>query len=64
MHTAARGQSSTKEIREATIKARNLFEALVTEQAGDFDQHSPLSPDGQGHAPHARNRRHAKGSST
>ncbi|MFD7407034.1 hypothetical protein ACFV7R_31150 [Streptomyces sp. NPDC059866] len=32
MHAAARGQSSTEEIREAMVEAQSLFEALVTEQ--------------------------------
>ncbi|MER5663445.1 hypothetical protein [Streptomyces mirabilis] len=64
MHTAAHGQSGTEEIREAMVAARSLFEALVTEQATDFDLHRPPSHDDQGHAPQARNRRHAKGSST
>lgn len=31
MHTAARGQSGTEEMREAMVEARSLFEALVTE---------------------------------
>ncbi|MHA5046958.1 hypothetical protein [Streptomyces sp. SD15] len=64
MHTAARGQSGTEEMREAMVEARSLFEALVAEQATDFDRHSPPAHDDQGHAPQARNRRHAKGSST
>jgi hypothetical protein len=51
MHTAARGQSGTEEMREAMVEARNLFEALVTERAIDFDRHSPPSRDAQGHAP-------------
>ncbi|OOV24895.1 hypothetical protein SM007_28350 [Streptomyces avermitilis] len=63
MHTAARGQSGTEEMREAMVEARSLFEALVTEQATDFGRHSPPPHDDQGHAPQARNRRHAKGSS-
>ncbi|NGO41876.1 hypothetical protein [Streptomyces ureilyticus] len=67
MHTAARGQSGTEEMREAMVEARSLFEALVTEQPADPDQDSPQtpqSPDDRGHAPWALNRRHAKGSST
>jgi hypothetical protein len=67
MHTAARGQSGTEEMREAMVEARSLFEALVTEQRADPDQDSPQtlqSPDGRGHAPWALNRRHPKGSST
>lgn len=67
MHTAARGQSGTEEMREAMVEARSLFEALVTEQRADPDQDSPQtpqSPDDRGHAPWALNRRHAKGSST
>ncbi|MGW0632883.1 hypothetical protein [Streptomyces sp. NPDC002758] len=64
VHTAVRGQSGTEEMREAMIEARSIFEALVAEQATDFDRHRPPSPDGQGHAPWALNRRHAKGSNT
>ncbi|MGW3407576.1 hypothetical protein [Streptomyces sp. NPDC000888] len=72
MHMAASGQSGTEEMREAMVEARSLFEALVTEQPNDPapDQDSPQSskppesPDGNGHAPWALNRRHAKGSST
>ncbi|GAA0443105.1 hypothetical protein ABZ951_26395 [Streptomyces sp. NPDC046215] len=64
MHTAARGQSGTEEMREAMIGARSLFEALVTEQPGDPDRRRPRSPDARGHAPWAPNRRHAKGSGT
>ncbi|MFD9324722.1 hypothetical protein [Streptomyces sp. NPDC060065] len=72
MHTATSGQSGTEEMREAMVEARSLFEALVTEQPNDPapDQDSPQSskppesPDGNGHAPWALNRRHAKGSST
>ncbi|KAB1986470.1 hypothetical protein [Streptomyces triticiradicis] len=64
VHTAAHGQGDTEEMREAMIEARSLFETLVTEQVGDVDQHRPPSPDGNGHAPWALNRRHAKGSST
>ncbi|MEU3342180.1 hypothetical protein [Streptomyces sp. NPDC006668] len=61
MHTAARGQSGTEEMREAMVEARSLFEALVTEQPADPDQ---PTPDDQGHAPWPLTRRHAKGSST
>ncbi|GGO59127.1 hypothetical protein [Streptomyces lasiicapitis] len=64
LHTAARGQSGTEEMREAMIEARSLFEALVTEQPADSDQRHPQSPDDRGHAPWALNRRHAKGSGT
>jgi hypothetical protein len=72
MHTAARGRSGTEEMREAMVEARSLFEALVTEQpddpASDRDSSQssepPKSPDGNGHAPWALNRGHAKGSST
>jgi hypothetical protein len=32
MHAAARGQSSTEEMREATVEAQSLFETPVTEQ--------------------------------
>ncbi|MET9892865.1 hypothetical protein ABZZ47_22155 [Streptomyces sp. NPDC006465] len=64
VHTAARGQGDTEEMREVMIEARSVFEVLVTEQGGDVDQHRPPSPDGNGHAPWALNRRHAKGSST
>ena len=44
MHTAARGQSGTEEMREAMVEARSLFEALVTEQRADPDQDSPQTP--------------------
>ncbi|WP_405958316.1 hypothetical protein [Streptomyces phaeochromogenes] len=67
MHTAARGQSGTEEMREAMVEARSLFEALVAEQPADADQGSsqtPQSRDGNGHAPWALNRRHAKGNNT
>ncbi|MCX5334287.1 MULTISPECIES: hypothetical protein [unclassified Streptomyces] len=66
VHTAARGQSGTEEMREAMVEARSLFEALVTEQAIDSnsDRLHPQSPDGNGHAPWALRRRHAKGSNT
>ncbi|MGW0761820.1 hypothetical protein ACWD1Y_36025 [Streptomyces sp. NPDC002814] len=72
MHTAARGHSGTEEMREAMVEARSLFEALVTERRADPapDRDSPQSsdppksPDGNGHAPWALNRRHAKGNST
>ncbi|MDO0934390.1 hypothetical protein QQY66_22915 [Streptomyces sp. DG2A-72] len=67
MHTAARGQSGTEEMREAMVEARSLFEALVAEQPADPDQGSsqtPQSRDGNGHAPWALNRRHAKGNNT
>lgn len=64
VHTAARVQSGTEEMREAVIEARSLFEALVTEQPADSDPRRPQSPDDQSHAPWALNRRHAKGSST
>ena len=70
MHTAARGQSGTEEMREAMVEARSLFEALVTEQPDDpADRDNPPSSeppesrDGNGHAPWV-NRGHAKGSST
>jgi len=61
MHTAAHGRGDTEEMREAMIEARSLFEALVTEQAGDFDRHRPPSLDEQGHAPWPLTRRHANG---
>lgn len=61
VHTAARGQGDTEEMREAMIEARSLFETLVTEQAGDFDRHRPPSLDDQGHAPWPLSRRHANG---
>ncbi|MFD9116585.1 hypothetical protein [Streptomyces bottropensis] len=67
MHTAARGQSGTEEMREAMVEARSLFEALVAEQPADPDQGSsqtPQSRDGNGHAPWALNRPHAKGNNT
>ncbi|QDQ09430.1 hypothetical protein [Streptomyces spectabilis] len=64
MHTAARGQCGTEEMREAMIGARSLFEALVTEQPADPGRRRPRSPDARGHAPRALNRRHAKGSGT
>ncbi|MEV6514134.1 hypothetical protein AB0M61_49615 [Streptomyces sp. NPDC051642] len=64
LHTAAHGQGDTEEMREAMLEARSLFETLVTEQAGDSDQHRPSSPDGNGHWPLALNRRPTKGSST
>ncbi|MER6180948.1 hypothetical protein [Streptomyces sp. NPDC001652] len=66
MHTAARDQSGTEEMREAMVEARSLFEALIAGQpAGSAsDRHHPQSPDGKGHAPWALSRRHAKGSST
>ncbi|MFI6567273.1 hypothetical protein [Streptomyces sp. NPDC050534] len=64
VHTAARGQSDTEEMREAVIEARSLFEALADEQPADSHRHRPQSPDDNGHAPWALNRRHAKGSST
>ncbi|RPF37353.1 hypothetical protein [Streptomyces sp. TLI_185] len=64
MHTAARGQSGTEEMREAMVEARSLFEALVREQPADPDRRDASSRDDQGHAPWALNRRHAKGSST
>ncbi|MFD6552571.1 hypothetical protein [Streptomyces sp. NPDC058398] len=64
VHTAAHGQGDTEEMREAMVEARSLFETLVTEQAGDVDQHRPPSPDDNGHAPWALNRRHTKGSNT
>ncbi|MFF4504888.1 hypothetical protein [Streptomyces sp. NPDC001401] len=64
MHTAARGQSGTEEMREAMIEARGLFEELAGERTADSDRHRAQSPDGNGHAPWALNRRHAKGSST
>ncbi|MGW4907305.1 hypothetical protein [Streptomyces sp. NPDC004270] len=35
MHAAARDQSGTEEIPEATVEARRLFEALVGEQPAD-----------------------------
>ncbi|MBT2510473.1 hypothetical protein J7I98_32405, partial [Streptomyces sp. ISL-98] len=44
MHTAARGQSGTEEMREAMVEGRSLFEALVTEQRADPDQDSPQPP--------------------
>ncbi|MEV6171360.1 hypothetical protein AB0L99_24375 [Streptomyces sp. NPDC051954] len=64
MHTAARDQSGTEEMREAMVEARSLFEALIAEQPADPDGPRPPSPDDNGHAPRALNRRHAKGSST
>ncbi|WP_369171229.1 hypothetical protein AB5J49_26535 [Streptomyces sp. R28] len=64
MHTAARGQSSTEEMRKAMIEARSLFEALVTEQPAAPDRRDASSPDDQGHAPWPLARRHAKGTST
>ncbi|MFF4352828.1 hypothetical protein [Streptomyces sp. NPDC001530] len=64
MHTAARGQSGTEEMREAMVEARGLFEALVIEEPADRDRRSPPSPDDHGHAPWPLTRRHAKGSST
>ncbi|MFC8194124.1 hypothetical protein ACFUTV_01905 [Streptomyces sp. NPDC057298] len=66
MHTAARGGSGTEEIREALVDARSLFEALIAEQPADSnsDRLHPQSPDGNGHAPWALNRRNTKGSST
>ncbi|WP_369237073.1 hypothetical protein AB5J56_30435 [Streptomyces sp. R21] len=64
VHTAARGQGDTEEMREAMVGARSFFEALVAEQATDFDRHSPPSLNGTGHAPWALNRRHTKGRST
>jgi len=64
MHTAARDQSGTEEMREAMVEARSLFEALVIEQPANPYRHRPQSPDDRGHAPWALSRRHAKGSST
>jgi hypothetical protein len=43
MHTAARGQSGTEEMREAMVAARGLFEALVTEEPADPDRRRPGS---------------------
>jgi hypothetical protein len=64
MHTAARDERGTEEMREAMVEARGLFEALVFEQPAVPDQRRPQTPDGQGHAPWPLPRRHAKGSST
>jgi hypothetical protein len=64
MHTAARGQSGTEEMREAMVEARSLFEALVFDQPAAPDRRRPQTPDSQGHAPWPPTRRHAKGSST
>ena len=41
MHTAARDQSGTEEMREAMVEARSLFEALVLEQPADLAGHRP-----------------------
>ncbi|MCT9079164.1 hypothetical protein [Streptomyces fulvoviolaceus] len=62
MHTAARDQSGTEEMREAMVEARGLFEALVIEQPATPDR--PPLPAGRGHAPRAQSRRHAKESTT
>lgn len=68
MHTAAGGRMGTEEMREVMVEARSLFEALVAEQPTDPDagsgRHHPQSADGNGHAPWALSRRHAKGSNT
>jgi len=41
MHAAARGQSSTEEMREALVEAQSLFEALVTEQPAALSTRRP-----------------------
>ncbi|MFC7308649.1 hypothetical protein ACFQVC_31090 [Streptomyces monticola] len=64
LHTAARGQVGTEEMREAMIAARSLFEALVTEQPSSADQRDQESSDGRGHTSWTPYRRHAKGSGT
>lgn len=62
-HVAARGHSSTEEMREAMIEARSLFEALVTARPAT-DQRHQQTADGRGHSPRTSGRRHAKGSGT
>ncbi|MFE0133371.1 hypothetical protein ACFWY6_17650 [Streptomyces sp. NPDC059037] len=64
LHTAARGQSGTEEMREAMIEARALFEALVTDQSAGSNRRRPQSPDDRSHTPWAPSRRHAKGTGT
>ncbi|GGV22861.1 hypothetical protein [Streptomyces spectabilis] len=64
LHTAARGQSGTEEMRAAMIEARPLFEALVTDQSAGSRRHRPQSPDAGSHTPRTRSRRHAKGTGT
>lgn len=64
VHTAARGQGGTEEMREAMVEARRLFDALVTEHSVDSTRHGRHSTADRGHAPWALPRRHAKGSGT
>ncbi|MWA08252.1 hypothetical protein [Streptomyces sp. BA2] len=64
MHTAARGQSGTEEMREAMVEARGLFEALVTAQPTHNDRHHTQTPEDHGHPSRTPGRRHAKGSGT
>ncbi|MGW0903047.1 hypothetical protein [Streptomyces sp. NPDC002853] len=64
MHTAARGQCGTEEMREAMVQARGLFEALVPAHPTRTDRHRTQSAQDHGHPSWAPGRRHAKGSGT
>jgi hypothetical protein len=64
VHTVARGQGGTEEMREAMVEARGLFDALITEQPADSDRHRQQSPDDHRHTPWTRSRARAKGSGT
>jgi hypothetical protein len=64
VHTVARGQGDTEEMRVAMVEARGLFDALITEQSADSSRRRQQSPDDQRHTPWTRSRRHAKGSGT
>jgi hypothetical protein len=64
VHTVARGQGDTEEMREAMVEARGLFDALITEQSADSGRRRQQSPDDHRHTPWTRSQHHAKGSGT
>lgn len=64
LHTAARGQGGTEEMRQAMVEARPLFEALVTEQPASAGRRRPQPRNRRGHLPWTPGRHHAQESGT
>ncbi|MFC8126862.1 hypothetical protein [Streptomyces sp. NPDC057302] len=64
VHTAARGQGGTEEMREAMVEARRLFDSLVAEHPADSTRNGRPATADRGHTSWALPRRHAKGSGT
>ncbi|WP_199547266.1 hypothetical protein [Streptomyces sp. N35] len=64
VHTAARAQNSTEEVREALVEARGLFDALVTDHPADSGRSRGQGVDGGSRPPRIRGPHTTEGSAS